>query len=262
MGVVGKVVRSVATARCALTLLGRHTAIMRGCTTPAAFSTAAREPSPYTTLYPALRAACTRAGSRSNAMYLREVVSGTDAMGASSSAASIWPWGPNPQMTTWSFSSWCASSPSFMAADPPAPMAPVGRAVLNTSSLQSATTLPVSASTGVTAMDSTTTMISTWLRFSGRILSELASESSTNANSPPWDSMKPVRSDSLRDSPNAGPSAEMTLVLTTSSPASINPMTSQLLRSTSMLMDEPVVTKNRPSSSPLNGRMSASTCAL
>lgn len=60
--------------------------------------------------------------------------------------------------------------------------------------------------------------------------------------------------------PKSGPSAMFTAALNDTRPASIQRHTSQFSRNTSMLMDDPTLTKNRPRSRPLNGRMSASTC--
>jgi hypothetical protein len=99
----------------------------------------------------------------------------------------------------------------------------------------------------------------TWFSSSGSSLSWLARDSSTKANSPPWDSMNAVRMLSERLRPKKGPSAAMMVDLITMSPTVSHAMTPQSLASTVVLMLQPVVTKNRPSSSVRKGLMSAST---
>lgn len=53
----------------------------------------------------------------------------------------------------------------------------------------------------MSAMERTTTMMSSRFSSSGSTLSSLAKLSSTNANSPPWASMKPVRMASALQQP-------------------------------------------------------------
>ena len=118
---------------------------------------------------------------------------------------------------------------------------------------------PASASAGVRAMEATTTMISKLFSSEGSTPSWLASENTTKANSPPWPTSKPVRTDSARDRPTSGPAAVTIDVLMTIRPASKPSTLGHSRASSSVSMLVPVVTKNRPSSSPRKGRMSAST---
>mmetsp|Transcript_17087 Transcript_17087/g.47355 ORF Transcript_17087/g.47355 Transcript_17087/m.47355 type:complete len:220 (-) Transcript_17087:1246-1905(-) len=197
-------------------------------------------------------------------MYCRTAVSGNDSRGLSSRAASIWPCEPNPQIATGCsirFLSIASSSCTSNAARP----SPDAMAALfsgNHLSKASPATLPSSASPGVRAIDSTTTMMSTWFSSSGKTFNWFAKDNSTNANSPPWLNRNPVRIDSDLVSPNRPPKEAMTEVLTASRPTSNIPMTCQFSTRISRLTEPPVVTKKSPSSKPRKGLMSASTCVL
>mmetsp|Transcript_22496 Transcript_22496/g.53815 ORF Transcript_22496/g.53815 Transcript_22496/m.53815 type:complete len:248 (+) Transcript_22496:932-1675(+) len=116
------------------------------------------------------------------------------------------------------------------------------------------------ASTGVRAIEMTTTMIRSLFSSWGSTSSEFARDRSTNANSPPWDISSPVRALSALVSPKSGPERKISRDLTPIRPTTSPMTTGHSSKSSCRLMEAPVVTKNSPRRIPRTARMSTSTC--
>eukprot|EP01018_Ginkgo_biloba_P001824 Gb_08654 [translate_table: standard] len=129
---------------------------------------------------------------------------------------------------------------------------------LNLESMTSAALRPTSLRKGVKAIDKTTTMMSSLFNSSGRTPSLFAREKTTKANSPPCERSNPIRTLSCKESPTRGPMAVIINVLITISPPKRERTLGHSRTRSWMSIDVPVVTKKRPRSRPLNGRMSAS----
>mmetsp|Transcript_1463 Transcript_1463/g.3254 ORF Transcript_1463/g.3254 Transcript_1463/m.3254 type:complete len:208 (+) Transcript_1463:603-1226(+) len=127
--------------------------------------------------------------------------------------------------------------------------------------MYSASLSPITSRAGVRAMLNTTTMIRSLFRSSGSTFSMDASLSSTKASSPPWLNRSPVFTLSARLSPKKGAAKLTMLLLTAIRPNSSVNTIGHSVKSSSRSIVVPVVTKNMPRSRPLNGLMSASTCA-
>mmetsp|Transcript_55665 Transcript_55665/g.136635 ORF Transcript_55665/g.136635 Transcript_55665/m.136635 type:complete len:337 (+) Transcript_55665:433-1443(+) len=206
---------------------------------PATFSTSGRQASPKNTGRPLLRASMTRLGLMSNAMYRIKRSSSISQMD--------WPTRPYPATTTKSTAS--AVSASICRA----PISPRRR------SSREEIDCPSDARAGVQAMDRATTNSRRLQSRSGKTPTRWARPKTTKANSPPWERINPVRRALAKLMPKSLPQVAMTPVLSASRPATIDVTTPALARARLKSMLKPTVMKKRPSRSPRNGLMSAST---
>mmetsp|Transcript_28111 Transcript_28111/g.33290 ORF Transcript_28111/g.33290 Transcript_28111/m.33290 type:complete len:218 (-) Transcript_28111:1837-2490(-) len=111
---------------------------------------------------------------------------------------------------------------------------------------------------GVTAMVSAT-LVSMSLVMAGSSIPRFrASPNATNANSPPWHSMRPVCCAVERLSPKARDNSVVTVVLTRIIVATMDDTRGRLLEIRWKSISNPTVTKKRPSSIPRKGAISAS----
>mmetsp|Transcript_14986 Transcript_14986/g.39669 ORF Transcript_14986/g.39669 Transcript_14986/m.39669 type:complete len:203 (+) Transcript_14986:1351-1959(+) len=120
---------------------------------------------------------------------------------------------------------------------------------------------PRAARYGVSAIDNATTRYNWLVRAAGSTPLCTASPKATKANSPPGARSKPERMDASLGTPNRGPAPAMTATLPTIS-TTIAAMTSfHFCRNSCAEISMPTLMKNRPSSRPLYGAMSLSTCS-
>mmetsp|Transcript_40810 Transcript_40810/g.89576 ORF Transcript_40810/g.89576 Transcript_40810/m.89576 type:complete len:280 (-) Transcript_40810:540-1379(-) len=117
---------------------------------------------------------------------------------------------------------------------------------------------PRSLRNGVRNIVSTTTVSSSFTCGAGSMPWFCARPKSTNANSPPCERSKPVRSAAENFKLLIMHTRSTSAVLEMCSPSARPRTTGALARASGTSIEKPVVIKKRPSSSPLNGAMSAS----
>src|SRR4051812_12939353 len=120
------------------------------------------------------------------------------------------------------------------------------------------TSLSTNAS-GVSAIDSVTTMTSEPVSVGPRMPLLPASPNSTKANSPPWQSATARPREESQLWPDMRPSPSKMAALTPISPSAAPKMASGCASTSPRLADIPTEMKNKPNSNPLNGSMSASS---
>mmetsp|Transcript_14056 Transcript_14056/g.34679 ORF Transcript_14056/g.34679 Transcript_14056/m.34679 type:complete len:342 (+) Transcript_14056:747-1772(+) len=110
-------------------------------------------------------------------------------------------------------------------------------------------------------MDRATTRYSWLVRAAGSTPRATLSPNATNANSPPGASSRPARVEAILDRPNMGPAASITPTLPTMSTTMAASTVCHFSRKSLAFISMPTDMKNRPSSRPLYGAMSDSTCS-